>query len=75
MNARSEMRHSDAGNVTGYTTENKTAADGHSTTALLLLVLVAVLLTRFSWAPSYQWTDNVNLAYAIESFDPAQHHG
>jgi hypothetical protein len=48
-------------------------SSGHSRIQLLLLVLVAVLLTRFSWVPSYQWTDNVNLAYALESFDPAQH--
>ena len=38
-----------------------------------LMVLTAVLLTRFSWAPSYLWTDNVNLAYALQSFDPRQH--
>jgi hypothetical protein len=53
--------------------ENNKAVDGHSVAGLLLLVLVAVLLTRFSWAPSHQWLDNVNLAYALESFDPAQH--
>ncbi|MBI4473000.1 MAG: DUF2723 domain-containing protein [Acidobacteria bacterium] len=39
----------------------------------LLLVLTAVLLTRFSWTPTFLWTDNVNLAYALETFDPRLH--
>jgi hypothetical protein len=39
----------------------------------LLSILTAVLLTRFSWAPSFLWTDTVNLAYSLESFDPVRH--
>jgi hypothetical protein len=38
-----------------------------------LLILTAVLLTRFSWTPLFLSTDTVNLAYALESFDPAHH--
>lgn len=42
-------------------------------TMVCLLILTAVLLTRFSWAPSFLSTDTVNLAYALESFDPVRH--
>lgn len=45
-----------------------------------LLILTAVFLTpvsavlaRFPWTPSLLWTDTVNLAYALESFDPLHH--
>ncbi len=39
----------------------------------LSVVLTMVLLTRFAWTPTFLWTDTVNLAYALESFDPLHH--
>ncbi|HEX4998757.1 MAG TPA: hypothetical protein VFY29_11050 [Terriglobia bacterium] len=38
-----------------------------------LLILTAVILTRFSWTPTFLGTDSVNLAYSLESFDPLRH--
>lgn len=46
---------------------------GPSSAVNWLLVLTAVLLTRFSWAPSFLSTDTVNFAYALETFDPRDH--
>ena len=45
----------------------------HSGVVNWLVVLTAVLLTRFGWAPAFLSTDTVNLAYALESFDPVRH--
>ncbi len=39
----------------------------------VLLTPVSAVLARFSWTPSLFWTDTVNLAYALESFDPLHH--
>jgi hypothetical protein len=39
----------------------------------LLFLLTGVLLTRFSWTPTFFGTDRVNLAYALDVFDPARH--
>jgi hypothetical protein len=46
---------------------------GSANTLTWLLVLTAVLLTRFSWTPTFLGTDRVNLAYALEVFDPLHH--
>ncbi len=43
---------------------------GHFGAIQWLVVLTAVLLTRFSWVPSFLSIDTVNLAYALDSFDP-----
>jgi 4-amino-4-deoxy-L-arabinose transferase-like glycosyltransferase len=53
--------------------EESDVQTGLNRTLVCLLILTAVLLTRFSWAPSYLSTDTVNLAYALESFDPVRH--
>jgi hypothetical protein len=55
---------------TGSTSETET---DHFGAVNWLLVFTAVLLTRFSWSPSFLSTDTVNLAYALESFDPSRH--
>jgi hypothetical protein len=41
--------------------------------ATWVLIWTAVLLSRFYWSPLYLSTDTVNLAYALESFNPKLH--
>jgi 4-amino-4-deoxy-L-arabinose transferase-like glycosyltransferase len=43
------------------------------TPATWVLILTTVFLSRFAWSPAYLSTDTVNLAYALESFDPTSH--
>src|SRR5688572_22669284 len=57
----------------GVPSSPSTNPEGNLAPLNWLIVLTAVLLTRFSWAPSLFWTDNVNLAFALESFDPRFH--
>jgi hypothetical protein len=38
-----------------------------------ILIGTTILLSRFYWWPSYLSTDTVNLAYALDSFNPALH--
>jgi hypothetical protein len=70
MSAQTNKKDSHKISVLTYPTRNPAEVDG---VLYLLVILTAVLLTRFSWAPVFLSTDSVNLAYALELFDPRLH--